>query len=129
MTGTTLQNCFENDLILRLHQQIVFFASSVVNEMSSEEFSIFEPSENHRNYVPHSRFEKLKVFCKKSWASILIILVLSITLITVSLKHDAKSKSLNQENRGNVAESHDAVIDELRLFGRKNYPPNHATFQ
>ena len=114
MTGTTLQNCFENDLILRLHQQIVFFASSVVNEMSSEEFSIFEPSENHRNYVPHSRFEKLKVFCKKSWASILIILVLSITLITVSLKHDAKLKSLNQENRGNVAESHDAVIDELR---------------
>ena len=119
MTGTALQNCFENDLTLHLHQQIVFFASSVVNEMSQlQEFSIFESRGNHRDYIPHSRLERLQFFCKNSWAWILMILVFSITLIglirliSVSLEHDSKLKSLNEENRGN--ESHDAVVDELR---------------
>ena len=117
MTGTTLQNCFENDLTLRLHQQIVFFAffaSSVVNEMSQlQEFSIFESRGNHRDYVPHSRLERLQFFCKNSWAWILISLLL-IGLISVSFVHDSKLKSLNEENRGKAYESHDAVIDELR---------------
>ena len=77
MTGTALQNCFETDLTLHLHQQIVFFASSVVNEMSQlQEFSIFESRGNHRDYVPHSRLERLQFFCKNSWAWILIVLLL-----------------------------------------------------
>ena len=79
-----------------------------------QEFSIFESRGNLRDYVPHSRLERLQFFCKNSWAWILIILLL-IGLISVSFVHDSKLKSLNEENRGKANESHDAAIDELRL--------------
>ena len=118
MTGTALQNCFENDLTLHLHQQIVFFASSVVNEMSQlQEFSIFESRGNHRDYIPHSRLERLQFFCKNSWAWILIILLL-IGLISVSFVHDSKLKSLNEENRGEVGKVNE-LKSEIKTLNQK----------
>ena len=75
-----------------------------------EELSIFESVERHRDYIPRSKLEKFKIFCKL-WGVVIFVIVCGTILIGITI-----------ETRGELNQYHKSTNDlknELQVLNEK----------
>ena len=75
-------------------------------------FSVLESTEQHTSYIPHSKFEKFTIFCKKWWTFIFVIIFCGI-LLGFTVRTDSKLRSMKEESKGKLNQSYESVINKL----------------
>ena len=68
-----------------------------------QEFSIFESMEKQKEYIPHCKFDKFKVFCKK-WVIVIFMIVFGMILVGVISSQVDSLRLMQQETREKLNE-------------------------